>query len=105
MVAYIFVAHQFYGAAVFCVTGITLNHPTWLGAGEQVSQEYSGRLSLELLGEAVDHLQVAEGLRSAHALKGRVAQFEVSPADCLIVFKSPGYLRIAWWIGLAANTP
>jgi uncharacterized protein len=75
----------------FAVTGITLNHPTWLGAGEQVIKEYSGSVATSHLGETVDQLQIAESLRSEHNLRGRVAQFEVNDSDCLVVFKSPGY--------------
>lgn len=76
----------------FAVTGITLNHPTWLGAGEQRFSDTSGSLDPRLVvGEQVDELQVAESLRAAHGLKGRVTEFNSDEFECMVVFKGPGY--------------
>ncbi len=76
----------------FAATGITLNHPTWLGAGEQVLVDATGTLAMELAASAdVDRLQVAESLREAHGLKGRVTEFQIDEYECMVVFKGPGY--------------
>ncbi|MFG0267029.1 MAG: PepSY-associated TM helix domain-containing protein [Rhodopirellula sp. JB055] len=75
----------------FAFTGITLNHPTWLGASEQVIRDESGQLAMELLRNEPDKLEIAETLRETHALKGRVKEFEVDDFECMLVYKSPGY--------------
>ncbi len=75
----------------FAVTGITLNHPTWMGASEQVIRDESGTLPSAWLQGDVDELEVAETLRESHGLKGRVKEFEVDEFECMVVFKSPGY--------------
>lgn len=75
----------------FAVTGITLNHPTWMGASEQVIRDESGTLPSALLQGDFSELEVAETLRESHGLKGRVKEFEVDEFECMVVFKSPGY--------------
>ena len=75
----------------FAVTGITLNHPTWLGADKQSVRDASGEIKEEWLAGAPNQLEIAEHLRSDQKLRGRVVQFEVGELDCMIVFKSPGY--------------
>ncbi len=75
----------------FAVTGITLNHPTWLGADRQATREAHGELNKEWLEGEPNKLEIAETLRSEQKLRGRVVQFEVSDLDCMVVFKSPGY--------------
>jgi len=80
----------------FAVTGITLNHPTWLGGSDIVVTDFHGTLPTELLGDPVDQLAIAETLRAEHKLKGRVAEFEIDPFECLIVYKSPGFAADAF---------
>jgi hypothetical protein len=75
----------------FAFTGITLNHPTWLGASEQVVEDEAGKIAAELLGDGIDKLEIAETLRETHALKGRVKEFEIDEFECMLVFKGPGY--------------
>ncbi|MEL7266007.1 MAG: PepSY-associated TM helix domain-containing protein, partial [Planctomycetota bacterium] len=75
----------------FALTGITLNHPTWLGGSDQVATDFLGELSLELVTGEVNRLEVAETLRQRHALRGRVKEFETDEFECMLVFKSPGY--------------
>ena len=75
----------------FAVTGITLNHPTWLGADKQSVREASGEIKKDWLEGEPDQLEIAEHLRSEQKLSGRVVQFEVGELDCMVVFKSPGY--------------
>ncbi|MEM9366177.1 MAG: PepSY-associated TM helix domain-containing protein [Planctomycetota bacterium] len=80
----------------FALTGITLNHPTWLGGSEQITKDYSGKLDVALLSGEVHQLEVAETLRERHHLKGRVKEFEIDEYECMIVFKSPGYAADAF---------
>lgn len=82
---------SFTALAFFAVTGITLNHPTWLGADRQSTREAHGELNKDWLEGEPNKLEIAEALRSGHKLRGRVVQFEVTELDCMVVFKSPGY--------------
>lgn len=75
----------------FAVTGITLNHPTWLGADKQSVRDANGEIQKAWLEGEPNKLEIAEFLRSTEKLHGRVVQFEVSELDCMVVFKSPGY--------------
>jgi len=75
----------------FALTGITLNHPTWLGGSDQVTVDFSGKLDIQFVAGEVNQLQVAETLRETHTLKGRVKEFEIDDWECMVVFKSPGY--------------
>ena len=77
----------------FAFTGLTLNHPTWFGAAQQSTRDEHGQLPSDVYvpGKDVDRLAVAEWLRDTHHLSGRVAEFTVDEAECMIVFKGPGY--------------
>ena len=44
----------------------------------------------------VAKLEVVEHLRSAHAIRGAVAEFRVDEAECLVTFKGPGYAADAF---------
>ncbi|MEW4561447.1 PepSY-associated TM helix domain-containing protein [Bremerella sp. JC770] len=76
----------------FAATGLTLNHPTWFGADEVVIRDDDGSFPTSQLAAEVDKLSIAEELRATHHLKGKVAEFEVSDFDCMVTFKSPGYV-------------
>ena len=81
-----------FGAILFfAVTGITLNHPTWLGGSEQHVEDFSGEFSVEWLQNDPDDLEVAETLRERDRLKGRVKEFESDEYEYMLVYKSPGY--------------
>lgn len=76
----------------FALTGITLNHPTWFGASEISIRDAAAQLPAEYLDvNPLDDLQIAEYLRAEHHLKGRVVEFEINDAECMVVFKAPGY--------------
>ncbi len=75
----------------FAFTGITLNHPTWFGAAENELRDTEGVLPAAALAGDIDKLQVVEKLRAEHSLKGQVQEFNVDEAECMIIFKSPGY--------------
>lgn len=76
----------------FAVTGLTLNHPTWFGADEVVIRDDEGSFPTSQLADELDKLSIAEQLRETHRLKGKVAEFEISEFDCMVTFKSPGYV-------------
>ncbi len=85
---------SFTALAFFAVTGITLNHPTWLGADQQTVREAQGTVELPWLQGEPNQLQIAEALRSEQKLRGRVVQFEITELDCMVVFKSRAMLRM-----------
>ncbi|MEM6690056.1 MAG: PepSY-associated TM helix domain-containing protein, partial [Planctomycetota bacterium] len=84
----------------FAITGITLNHPTWLGGSEQVVQDYFGELPPDiadsLAAQEPDKLEIAEWLRDRYQLKGKVTEFEIDDFECMLVFKGPGYAADAF---------
>lgn len=76
----------------FSVTGITLNHPDWLGAGVQRTASYQGKLPVDWLrGESLKKLEVVEALRARHGVRGALSDFRVEEAQCAVSFKGPGY--------------
>jgi uncharacterized protein len=75
----------------FAVTGITLNHPEWIGGQERVTQ-LTGQLNTAWISqEGMDKLAVVEQLRSAHGIKARVSDFAVEETELRVSFKGPGY--------------
>lgn len=76
---------------LFAVTGLTLNHADWFESGEPVTRAIDGELPPARLGGSVDKLAIAEDLRAAHALQGRVGEFAVDDDECLVIWKGPGY--------------
>ncbi len=79
----------------FAFTGLTLNHPTWLGGSDQVIRDESGELPEHLKKalsvEPLDELGIAEWLRAEHRLKGYVAEFTDDELELMVVYKGPGY--------------
>lgn len=104
----------------FAVTGITLNHPTWLGGDVQRVVELEGTVPETVLprkapeapseepgasaaapsdaglDDGVDRLAVAEHLRATHALRGKVSDFRVDDAECMVLFRGPAYSADAY---------
>lgn len=76
---------------LFAVTGLTLNHAEWFEAGDPVVRTLDGSLPVAHLAGHVDKLTVAEELRAAHGLRGKVAEFAVEADECLVVWKGPAY--------------
>lgn len=100
-----------FGLAVtlfFAATGVTLNHPDWFGETEK-SETAEGELKPEWVkytklaentdsGQAavdelagVARLEVVERLRSAHGVRGALAEFNGDDRECVVTFKGPGY--------------
>lgn len=76
----------------FAVTGITLNHPDWFGAGVQKSVVQKGTMPTAwLAGSQVAKLEIAEHLRSRHAVRGALSDFRIDDAQCSVSFKGPAY--------------
>jgi hypothetical protein len=76
---------------LFAVTGLTLNHADWFERKEPTVRAFTGDVPTGLLAGAVDKLAVAERLRAAHRLQGMVTEFLVDDAQCVVVWKGPGY--------------
>lgn len=84
---------------LFSVTGLTLNHPEWFGAGKSVTVDLAGELDRSLLGDpaadphgdSVDRLAVAETLRARHRLRGVVADFRADDMEVTIGWKGPAW--------------
>lgn len=89
---HIYISMLSFGALVFfAFTGLTLNHPTWFGAGEQSVKDLQGEFPAEEVGPKLDKLAIAESLRVRHSFRGTVSEFEVDEYECMVVFKGPGY--------------
>ena len=82
---------SFASLMLFAITGITLNHPDWFGADQEVMRDDSGDLNTAWLVDDVNRLAIAESLRAKHNLQGAVSEFVSDNFECMIVFKGPGY--------------
>jgi hypothetical protein len=90
---------------LFSVTGLTLNHPDWFGAGLEASRSAEGRMDTAWLvgdpGEADDpeadpadslrKLEIVEHLRAEHKIRGAVGSFTADDREASVSFKGPGY--------------
>jgi hypothetical protein len=78
----------------YAVTGLTLNHPTWISKAARTTV-YRSALDPEWVNLAepagVARLEIVEELRSAHGVRGEVADFRVEDKQCRISFVAPGY--------------
>lgn len=81
----------------FAITGITLNHTSWI-EGQQRVDQLDGQLTLAWVerSASIDKLQIVEFLRSTHGIKARVNDFLIDDAECSISFKGPGYAADAF---------
>jgi hypothetical protein len=81
----------------FAVTGLTLNHPDWLGASTAHSSAAQGQLPAGLVptggagDEGIRKMELAQFLRSKHAIKGALVELRADDAECTVAFKGPGY--------------
>lgn len=73
----------------FCVTGLTLNHPTW-GAKTSVSTAIGSMPANWKTGDTIDWLVVSEHLRSANGVTGLVSDHRDENGEATISFKGPG---------------
>lgn len=82
---------------LFALTGITLNHTSWIEGQQQVEQ-VDGQLMLAWVARSatIDKLEIVEFLRNTHNLKARLNDFLIDDAECSISFKGPGYAADAF---------
>ncbi|WP_027882327.1 PepSY-associated TM helix domain-containing protein [Meiothermus rufus] len=81
----------------FAATGITLNHPDWAFGNTAKSHTYTGTLPAGWkVGDQVNWLEVAESLRAAHGLRGRVSDTFAEGDEASISFRGPGYAADAF---------
>jgi len=74
----------------FGVTGVTLNHPSWLAT--ESTRRASGQLSSGWKSATgVDWLVVAEQLRAAQGVHGTASDRRADSTEASITFKAPGY--------------
>jgi hypothetical protein len=87
-------AASFVVVLFFALTGLTLNHPRWV-AGAERTTVYRSALDPEWTNPSgpadVAKLDIVEELRSAHGVRGEVADFRVDEARCRVSFVAPGY--------------
>ena len=75
----------------FAVTGITLNHPEWLGSSGKEGVTVNGTLKPEAInGEKVDWLKVVEQVRAEHSVRGAAVEMRVDSGEGSFAFRSPG---------------
>ncbi len=77
----------------FAVTGILLNHPTWLGGDQLVTTVVEGTLpdSVRTEDGGVEFLLVSEFLRSEHGVVGEVTNFDQIADEGSINYTGPAY--------------
>jgi hypothetical protein len=81
----------------FAVTGLTLNHPTWFGSSEAASRKAEGTLPAGLVpaggtdDAGIQKLELVEFLRSAHQIRGALAELRADDTECSVAFKGPAY--------------
>ena len=84
---------------LFSVTGLTLNHPEWFGAGEATTADLAGTVDPALLGDPaadpdgrrIDRAAVAAAIRAAHRVGGIEGEMRADDRECTLAWKGPGY--------------
>jgi hypothetical protein len=77
----------------FAVTGITLNHTSWI-EGKQKVEQVQGNLNTTWVSKdssRVNELLVVEHFRNNHQVKAALSDFSTNETECTISFKGPGY--------------
>lgn len=84
----------------FSVTGLTLNHPSWLGGEEQINTKDTGNLTVAWINNPdtnkIAKLEVVEFLRKKHQLKGAVSEFRIDETEITVTLKGPAYAADAF---------
>jgi len=77
----------------FGVTGLLLNHPSWLGGNEVVTTTFEGTLPASVTnGDGdIEFLAVSEFLRSEHGIGGEVTNFDQVASEGSINYTGPSY--------------
>jgi len=77
----------------FAVTGITLNHTSWI-EGQQKIEQVKDQLPVNWVhadSSRVNELMVVELLRNEHQIKAPLSDFTTEEIECSVSFKGPGY--------------
>jgi hypothetical protein len=79
----------------FSFTGLTLNHPSWLGGDKQVNVKNKGTLNVKWVNNAdtnkIAKLEIVEFLRKTHHLTGYVSEIRIDDAEVSVTLKGPAY--------------
>jgi len=79
----------------FSVTGLTLNHPTWLGGDKQVNVKNKGALNVKWVNNPdtnkIAKLEIVEFLRKTYNVKGYVSEFRIDDTEVSVSLKGPAY--------------
>lgn len=84
----------------FSFTGLTLNHPSWLGGEEQINTKDSGSVNIAWVNNPdtnkIAKLEIVEFLRKKHELKGAVSEFRIDEQEITVTLKGPAYAADAF---------
>ena len=79
----------------FSVTGLTLNHPSWLGGDKQVNVKNTGKLDVKWVNNPdtnkIAKLEIVEFLRKTYGVKGFVSEFKIDDTEITVTLKGPAY--------------
>lgn len=79
----------------FSFTGLTLNHPSWLGGDKQVNIKNKGVLNVKWVNNLdtnkIAKLEIVEFLRKTHNVKGYVSEIRIDEAEVSVTLKGPAY--------------
>jgi hypothetical protein len=79
----------------FSFTGLTLNHPSWLGGDKQVNIKNKGTLNVKWVNNPdtnkIAKLEIVEFLRKTHNVKGYVSEIRIDEAEVSVTLKGPAY--------------
>lgn len=91
---------SFFLVLFFAVTGITLNHPDAF-AFQQKQFTRKGKLNLNWVSDKLDtgsinQLAILDYFRNNEKITGALSEWVVSPQQCLVSYKGPGYAADAF---------
>ncbi len=79
----------------FSLTGLTLNHPSWLSGDKQVIVKNKGKLNEKWVNNPdtnkVAKLEIVEFLRKTYQVKGAVSEVRIDDFEISISIKGPAY--------------
>lgn len=79
----------------FSFTGLTLNHPSWLGADKQVIIKNKGKLNVNWVNNQdtnkIAKLEIVEFLRKNYKVGGSVSEVRIDDYEVSISLKGPAY--------------
>lgn len=79
----------------FSVTGLTLNHPNWLGGDRQINIKNKGQLNVKWVNNPdtnkIAKLEIVEFFRQKYEVKGAVSEFRIDETEITVTLKGPAY--------------